>query len=187
MNNNKIFFLLLTVCCSLKMSAQTDTIRSVKLDSLIWKKVSEYRKKVGQRPLKEFQTGKLRTYTLGIVERNLSKEMQEHSHQAAEWYNAECLFRTTSNGNAENLKSLYKDVQASNFESLATACVNGWINSPSHNTAITRPEHVLSSVAAIIVCEQKEGGQFVIRMDVVYHTISDHPDDCSQCYANLTG
>ncbi|MCE2712630.1 MAG: hypothetical protein LW688_08835 [Cryomorphaceae bacterium] len=49
MNRKLIFVLTLTLMSMGMTSAQTDTIRSIKLDSLIWKKVSEYRKTTGQR------------------------------------------------------------------------------------------------------------------------------------------
>lgn len=186
MNKKLIFVLTLTLMSMGITSAQTDTIRSIKLDSLIWKKVSDYRKTVGQRPLQEFQNGKLRAFTQMITERNFPKDMQEHSHEAGVRYNAECLFRFQSTGNSKEILKLYEDLKNNNTEFLAIRCVNGWINSPPHNKAITRPENVISSVVAIVVCEQKDNGQLVIRMDVVYHAISDNPDDCSQCYANIT-
>jgi hypothetical protein len=85
--------ILAMILSSIQVNSQVDTIRSIKLDSLIWNKVSDYRKSIGMRPLKSFKTGKLRDYSNSTANRHLLIESVEHSHQAEIWYNAECLYR----------------------------------------------------------------------------------------------
>jgi hypothetical protein len=167
-----------------QVNSQIDTIRSIKLDSLIWTKVSEYRKSIGIRPLKVFKTGKLRDYSNSTASRHLLIKSVEHSHQAAEWYNAECLYRRQVD-RGESFDEIYRQIMSGKFEWIAKECVDGWINSPSHQAAISDPDNVITSISTIIIIEKKSNGRYYMDFIAVYHTVSDNPSHCSQCYVNI--
>ena len=169
-----------------RINAQVDTIKSIQLDYLIWKKISEYRQSIGVRPLKEFQKTKLRAYSLMIAERNLPKGVHaEHSHQADEWYNAECLFVSISSGNSDQIIENYDNLMKGEYDVIATKCVEAWINSPSHQRAISDYDNVIVSIGSIITTEKYKDGRFKIHLVCYYHGISDNPDHCQKCYANI--
>ena len=167
------------------INAQIDTIKSIQLDYLIWKKISEYRQSIGVRPLKEFQTKKLRDYSLMIAERNLPKGVHaEHSHQAVDWYNAECLFVSISTG-GRVYNEIYGNLMTGEYEEFATKCVEAWIDSPSHQRAISDHDNVIVSIGSIITAEKKKDGTYKIHFVCYYHGISDNPDHCQKYYANI--
>ena len=172
------------ILTSSQVNSQIDTIRSIKLDSLIWTKVSEYRKSIGMRPLKVFKTGKLRDYSTATVNRHLLIKSVEHSHQAAKWYNAECLYRCRVDED-RSFNENYKQIISGDYDWIAKKCVDAWINSPSHQAAISAPENVITSIATIITIEKTPEGRYYMDFIAVYHTVSDNPSDCSQCYINI--
>jgi hypothetical protein len=176
--------ILAMILSSIQVNSQVDTIRSIKLDSLIWNKVSDYRKSIGMRPLKSFKTGKLRDYSNSTANRHLLIESVEHSHQAEIWYNAECLYRYRKD-EGKSFDENYRQIMSGDFEWIAKRCVEAWINSPSHQAAISAPENVITSVATIITIEKTPEGRYYMNLIAVYHTVSDNPSDCSQCYKNM--
>ena len=180
----RLAFIFAMILSTSQVNSQIDTIRSIKLDSLIWTKVSEYRKSIGIRPLKVFKTGKLRDYSNSTANRHLLIKSVEHSHQAAEWYNAECLYRYQADKD-KSFDEIYRQIISGNYDWIAKRCVDAWINSPSHQAAISAPENVITSIVTIITIEKTPEGRYHIDFIAVYHTVSDNPSDCSQCYANI--
>lgn len=169
---------------SSQINSQVDTIRSIKLDSLIWNKISEYRKSIGVKPLKVFKTGKLRDYSIATVNRHLLIQSIKHSHQQTEWYNAECLYRYQADKD-ESWDESYKKIVSSDFDWIAKRCVDGWIGSDSHRAAISNPKNTIISISTIIIIKKTPSGRYLMDFIAVYHAVSDDPSDCSQCYINM--
>ena len=169
----------------LSINAQIDTIKSIQLDYLIWKKISEYRQSIGVQPLKEFQTKKLREYSIMIAQRNLPKGVHAvHSNQAGERYNAECLFVSIRTG-GKIYDEIYSDLMKGEYDRFATWCVEAWIASPSHQRAISDHDNVIVSIGTIITAEKMKDGTYKIHFVSYYHGLSDNPDHCQKCYANI--
>ncbi|MBM3186391.1 MAG: hypothetical protein FJZ67_08815 [Bacteroidetes bacterium] len=170
-----------------KINAQIDTIKSIHLDSMIWKKISDYRQSIGVRPLKKFETKKLREYSLMIAQRNLPKGVHAvHSNQAGERYNAECLFVSIRTGNNGKIyDEIYSDLMKGKYDRFATQCVEAWIASPSHQEAISDHDNVIVSIGTIITAEKMKDGTYKIHFVSYYHGLSDNPDHCQKCYANI--
>ena len=180
----RLAFIFVMILTSSQVNSQIDTIRSIKLDSLIWTKVSEYRKSIGMRPLKVFKTGKLRDYSTATVNRHLLIQSVEHSHQAAERYNAECLYRYQADKD-RSFNENYKQIISGDYDWIAKKCVDAWINSASHRAAISAPENVITSISTIIIIKKTLDGRYLIDFIAVYHSVSDNPNEAKQVYANI--
>ena len=146
----------------------------VKLDSLIWKKINEYRTTdhaiIGNdmRPntITKFGYGKMREYCYEVTMRNskLSHADIYHSNyeELTPTANGECLYklvRTSSKGDVWDLTS-DKDL-----EFLANKVVNGWINSWTHRTVIGWLDSSISTVTSIFHISSTGA----MHMDVTYH------------------
>ena len=109
----KILILILTV---LSFSAYSqDTIRSQKLDSLIWIKINTYRTSIGEKPCTSFETSTMRKYSKKITERNSLVKIGFH------YIHPKCIFNVRSN---VNLKISNCSTHGNSSSDFVTPCIN---------------------------------------------------------------
>ena len=160
----KILILILTV---LSFSAYSqDTIRSQKLDSLIWIKINAYRSSLGEKPFSSFETSTMRKYSKKITERNSLVKIGFHSDSVGIICNGECLFQLVAKGNSAGVKKMLDDALSGNFEYLAQQAVQNWINSSSHEAILSYPTWTVSTVTSIAVVSKDKTS---MRFDCSYH------------------
>ena len=160
----KILILILTV---LSFSAYSqDTIRSQKLDSLIWIKINTYRTSIGEKPCTSFETSTMRKYSKKITERNSLVKIGFHSDSVGITCNGECLFQLVAKGNSPSVKKMLEDALSGNFEYLAQQAVQNWINSSSHEAILSYPTWTVSSITSKVVVSKDKTS---IRFDCSYH------------------
>ncbi len=164
------FFVLL----SFYSTSQVDKIESSKLDSLIWKKINEYRISKGIVKCTVFDTSSLKEFSHNTVIRisYLDAESTEsrHSHQVGTKYEGECLFVQTASGKSSEMTSSIEELSTNNFENMATNIVNSWIQSKTHEMVISMPDFIVSTVSTIIILDKPRG---YYRVDAVYHCMTD--------------
>ena len=164
---------ILLACLSLTIYGQEYTT-CLKLDSLIWKKVNEYRttedaiaKAYGvPNTITEFGLGEMREYCYKVTKMNAQLSFEDMRHSTYEELtptaNGECLYkhRRTSTGEPSTL-DLTCDTT---LEYLANKVVTGWINSWTHRTVIGWRADNVSTVTTLFSFIERG-----IQMDVTYH------------------
>lgn len=152
-----------------------DTIRSQKLDSLIWIKINEYRTSLGEKPCVSFESSTMRKYSKRITERNSLVKTGFHSDSVGIVCNGECLFQLVTRGDSPGVKKKVEDALSGNFEYLAEQAVTSWINSSSHEAIISYPTWTQSTVTSkVVISEDKTN----LRFDCSYH--------CKPAESNVT-
>jgi len=160
------FFAILSISCF----SQVERIESSKLDSLIWKKVNEYRVSKGVKSFTVFEDSLMRDFCKRVAYRNISKEWPTHSDSVGYWSNAECLYTFKTSGTSSI--SIINQVHQMDYEALAEKTVQAWIHSPTHERAISRADYNIATIVSIIIINPKTGE---IRLDATYHGLSkDH-------------
>ena len=160
----KILILILTALC---FSAYCqDTIRSQKLDSLIWIKINTYRTSISEKPFTSFETTTMRKYSKKITERNSFVKIGFHSDSVGITCNGECLFQLVATGNSPSVKKMLDDVLSGNFEYLAQQAVQNWINSSSHEAILSYSTWTVSTVTSKAVVSKDKTS---MRFDCSYH------------------
>lgn len=160
------FFALL----SFSSISQIERIESTKLDSLIWKKINEYRISKGARPFVVFEDSLMREFCTRVAYRNFERVVPVHSDSVGYWSNAECLYRFTASGMTS--VDPIRQVTTGNLEFLAELAVQAWIHSPTHEMAISRPEYNIATIISIVSVDRKTG---VILFDATFHALDkDH-------------
>jgi len=158
---------LILIFISLSFSALgQDTIRSQKLDSLIWIKINEYRTSLGEKPCVSFESSTMRKYSKRITERNSLVKTGFHSDSVGITCNGECLFQLVTRGDSPGVKKKVEDALSENFEYLADQAVQSWINSSSHEAIISYPTWTVSTVTSKVVISQDKQN---LRLDCSYH------------------
>jgi hypothetical protein len=158
---------LILILTALSFSALSqDTIRSQKLDSLIWEKINEYRSSIGEKPCSYFESSKMRTYSQKITERNSLVKVGYHSDSVGVTCNGECLFQLSASGDSPGVKKKVDDALSGDFEYLAEQAVRSWINSSSHEAIISYPTWTVSTVTSKVVVSQDRKN---LRLDCSYH------------------
>ena len=149
----------------------SESITCPKLDSLIWKKINEYRTTdhaiIGNnmRPnvIIEFGYGKMREYCYEVTMRNskLSHSDIYHSNyeEITPTAKGECLYKLVRKGKHFDLTN------NNDLEFLADKVVNAWINSWTHRTVIGWLDSSTSTVTSIFHISST--GE--MHMDVTYH------------------
>ena len=143
-----------------------DTIRSQKLDQLIWIKINEYRISLGEKPCLSFESSTIRKYSNKITERNSLVKTGFHSDSVGIVCNGECLFQLTAIGDSPSVKKKIDAALSGNFEYLAEQAVNSWINSSSHEAIISYPMWTVSTVTSKVVISEDKN---ILRFDCSYH------------------
>ena len=146
-----------------------DTIRSQKLDSLIWIKINKYRISLGEKPCVSFESSTMRKYSKRITERNSLVKTGFHSDSVGITCNGECLFQLVTIGDSPRVKKKVEDALSGNFEYLAEQAVNSWINSSSHKAIISYPTWTVSTVTSKVVISKDKTS---LRFDCSYHSRS---------------
>ena len=143
----------------------------VKLDSLIWKKINEYRKTEDAitkaygipNTITKFGYGKMREYCYEVTMRNskLSHADIYHSNyeELTPTANGECLYKLVRKGKHFDLTN------NNDLEYLANKVVNGWINSWTHRTVIGWLDSSISTVTSVFHISSTGA----MHMDVTYH------------------
>jgi len=150
--------------------SQIERIESIKLDSLIWMKINEYRLSKGAPAFKIFEDSLMRRFSTRVANRNIEKEIPRHSDSVGYWSNAECLYRYNVTGSISKMH--LNGLNHENIEFLAEKTVQAWINSPTHERAISRPEYNIATIVSIIIIDRKNES---IRFDATFHALDkDH-------------
>jgi hypothetical protein len=161
-----IIFIMLSLCSV----SQIERIESIKLDSLIWKKINEYRISKGIPAFEIFEDSLMRQFCTRVAYRNIVKDFPVHSDSVGYWSNAECLysFKVTGFG----AKELINDISDEKIEFFAEEAVQSWIHSPTHERAISRPEYNIATIVSILIIDRDKES---IRFESTYHALDkDH-------------
>lgn len=160
------YLFLMTFFVSFFVSSQDIIIRSSELDSLIWKKINEYRISINEKACSTFDRGEMMEYGKRVTEKNALIKVGAHSDSVGLSCNGECLFQIEINGTMAETKKKINDPLIENFEYLADQAVSHWINSSSHEAIISYPTWTVSTVTSKIIISDN-GTR--LRMDCSYH------------------
>tara|TARA_R100001086_G_C11742965_1_gene233022 strand:+ start:42 stop:569 length:528 start_codon:yes stop_codon:yes gene_type:complete len=149
----------------------SEPMTSTKLDSLIWKKINEYRKTEDAitkgygvpNTITKFGLGDMRKYCYEVTMRNSKLPHLDIKHSTYEEIiptaKGECLFKSVIKGNVWDLTC------DKVLEDLATEVVNAWINSWTHRTVIGWLDSSTSTVTSVFHISSSGA----MHMDVTYH------------------
>jgi hypothetical protein len=160
------FFALL----SFSSISQVERIESTKLDSLIWKKINEYRISKGLKSFAVFEDSLMRDFSTRVAYRNFNMKIPLHSDSVGYWSNSECLYHYSAS--AMTAVDPINQITVGNLEFIAEKTVHAWIHSPTHEREISRPEYNIATVVSIITIDKKNR---LIRFDATFHALDkDH-------------
>lgn len=165
-----VLAILLSVIVSNSFSQ--DTIRSIKLDSLIWEKINEYRLTQNAEPFVVFEDSLMRDFANRVANRNISLFPTKHSSDLGYWSNSECLYTTRESGSFtwdEDLERILNQ----EFDLLANEVVQGWIHSPTHEHQISRPDIDVATIVTIIIVDVDNKK---VRLDATFEGLSNEPN-----------
>ena len=148
--------------------SQIERIESMKLDSLIWVKINEYRLSKGAPAFKIFEDSLMRRFCARVAYRNIDKEIPRHSDSVGYWSNAECLYRYAATRSVSKMH--LNGLNNEDIEFFAEKTVQAWINSPTHERAISRPEYNIATIVSIIIIDRKKES---IRFDATFHALDE--------------
>ncbi|CAB4175617.1 hypothetical protein UFOVP972_280 [uncultured Caudovirales phage] len=157
-----IFFALL----SFSSISQVERIESTQLDSLIWKKINEYRITQSLSPFIVFEDSLMRKFCTRVAYGNFNRSLQRHSDSVGYWSNAECLYRYETSGSF--FTNIISDRGEIDLELLAQKAVQGWIHSPTHEAAISRSNDGAATIVSIISIDRKNKS---IKFDATFHSL----------------
>lgn len=146
--------------------SQVQRIESTKLDSLIWKKINEYRISKGAKPFVVFEDSLMRDFCTRVAYRNFEKTIPLHSDSVGYWSNAECLYRFSASG--MTAKDPISRITNGDLEYIAEKTVQAWIHSPTHEAAISRPEYNIATIVSIISIDIKTN---TFLFDATFHAL----------------
>ncbi len=159
------------ICAPCFAMAQ-DTIQSELLDLMIWEKINAYRTQINVPKATIFERGLMRSFSRRITTGNAFSGKSVHSDSVGYFCNTECIFNLRSKGDSPNIKAQVEQIRGGNFDYLAEAAVQGWINSPSHCHLISRPEYTISTVTTVIIITPWENG-YKILFEASHHSLSN--------------
>ena len=145
--------------------SQKVVIESKKLDSLIFKKINEYRVSLRIKPFVAFEDSLMREYSQRLTRVNSNKQMIAHSDSVGYVCNGECIYRYKRVG---TLSELLLANGECDYEALAEYAVDGWINSPTHQNIISGERFNVATVTSIIQLDKKAGS---IQFDSSFHSL----------------
>jgi hypothetical protein len=169
------FTSILLICFSFSFFAQEDiiTIRSNKLDSLIWEKINDHRERMGKNRIELFEDSLMRAFGRRLTEINHKQKNSEHSDSVGFVANGECLFTIESKKNGS--KEPEDEIKAAlngDFEYFAEKAVYNWINSPSHNRILLSPSVSASTVTTVLTIELSPSkSYFRSKLNASYHCL----------------
>lgn len=149
-----------------------DTIQSEKLDSMIWKKINDYRVQLNVPKATIFERGLMRSFSRRVTNGNVLSGKSVHSDSVGYFCNTECLFQLIYTGNSPDVFSHVEDFRNGKFDYLAERAVEGWKNSPSHNRLITKNEYTISTITSMIIITPLDNG-YKILFETSHHSLSN--------------
>jgi len=144
--------------------SQNMVVKSQTLDSLVWKKINEYRASKQIDPFTSFEYSTIREYSYEVTGKNSSLNMIEHSGNNFDIYNMECIYSWKKTRPDEFLNI----IKNKDWDYLAEDVVNSWIASDSHERGISSSQFTKATVTSILTIDSKTG---TYRFDVSYHAI----------------
>lgn len=169
----KFLLTTLTILISLTSYGQ-EYQTSIKLDSMVWNKINEFRvskdaylKGPGQpEAIKIFDLGAMRDFCYEVTYRNTSKGFDVSGHtsidELTKTATGECLYklRTTIGVDLSDEKTL---------DELSTRIVKAWINSWTHKVVLSWDSDTSSTVTSLVHI----GDDGRTHINVTYHSV--HP------------
>ena len=156
---------------------QIEVVESIKLDSLIFNKINEYRKTKGVDEFEAFEDSLMRDFSYQLTRENSKKTMIEHSKENKfEVYNAECIYSNRIHCSSIERIQDYKNMELNYW---ADKAVKGWINSPSHEHAISNKYYKVATVTTRIEFNKNTSEVFFVAsfhalINDQYATISNY-------------
>ena len=180
-----LFFIFSILISGIALSQDTITISSSELDSLIWKRINTYRKQKGSPELTIFENSKMREFSKKVTLSNSRLMLGKHSYDSIGYsFNGECLWQLVGSGDSKSFIERINNLLNGDYTYCVDKAVNSWINSPTHEKILSRPEYTISTVTAIITIIKNKNGEFSLRIDASYHTFSNRPGACYSEEAN---
>ena len=152
--------------------SQEIEIKSIKLDSLIWKKINEYRISKHVKPFNIFEDSLMRDYANTVANRNIKIFPTQHSNDLGYYSNSECLYTVRTNYSF-NWPKVSNYITNEDFEFLAEGAVHAWIHSSTHEHQISRPDIDVATIVSILIVNWDDK---YIRFDSTFQGLSNHPN-----------
>ena len=140
------------------LNAQDITIKSDEIDRLVWTKINDRLERLGKNRVPDFENGVTRSYARRVVAK-LHDPQNPFKHSDSIAYYAtgyECIQRIDAKTTPAKNNKYIKALKEGNLDSIAMIPVTQWINSPSHNHAISQ-EYLASTVSTIITYNELTG------------------------------
>lgn len=165
----RILLILLTLIPSY-ITGQQEIIDSIKLDSLIFEKINDYRVSKGVNPFVAFEDSLMRDFSYELTRLNSTKETIEHSKEDKyEYYNVECIYSHKKYGTINSTEWFVNQIETGNYTAMADNVLEGWINSPSHENGISNPYYQIATVTSRITLNKETKVGLLV---VSYHALS---------------
>ena len=165
----RILLILLTLIPSY-ITGQQEIIESIKLDSLIFEKINDYRVSKGVNPFVAFEDSLMRDFSYELTRLNSTKETIEHSKDNNyEYYNVECIYSHKKYGTINSTQWFIKQIETGNYTEMADEVLEGWVNSPSHENGISNPGYYIATVTSRITLNKRTKEGLLV---VSYHGLS---------------
>ena len=162
----KTKWILILVCINVSSFAQDLVIKSLKLDSLIFEEINNYRRAFGSPIVKKMDNDKLKKRSYILTELN-SKWETDFDHTRGDGlfigYNSECIYQIQTTGGKFNKANLNDE---GILKELAKITVDAWIASNDHNYLIRSKIVDYSTITSIM---RRDGKRF--KLTVSYHDI----------------
>ena len=162
----KTKWILILVCINVSLLAQDLVIKSLKLDSLIFEEINNYRRAFGSPIVKKMDNDKLKKRSYILTELN-SKWETDFDHTRGDGlfvgYNTECIYQIKTTGGKFNKANLNDE---SILKELAKITVDAWIASNNHNYLIRYKFVDFSTITSMM---RRDGKRF--KLTVSYHAI----------------
>ena len=162
----KTKWILILVCINVSSFAQDLVIKSLRVDSLIFEEINNYRRAFGSPIVKKMDNDKLKKRSYILTELN-SKWETDFDHTRGDGlfigYNSECIYQIQTTGGKFNKANLNDE---GILKELAKITVDAWIASNDHNYLIRSKIVDYSSITSIM---RRVGKRF--KLTVSYHDI----------------
>ena len=159
-------WIIIMVCINVSLFAQDLVIKSLKLDSMIFNEINNYRRSFGSPIVKKMDNDKLKKRSYQLTELN-SKWETDFDHTRGDGlfigYNSECIYQIQTTGGKFNKANLNDEVI---LKELAKITVDAWIASNDHNYLIRSKIVDYSTITSIM---RRDGKRF--KLTVSYHDI----------------
>lgn len=153
---------------------QDITVKSQELDRLIWSKINERLVTLGKNPIRYFEDSLINQMAAKASSRLIQEGAPgEHTNRdTLSWLTTgyECIFRMESKTYPASNNKYIAAIQSGDLDMLAQVVVNAWVNSPSHNEAISRDNYPASTVSTVIVYNPTLG---TFRISATWISMSD--------------